>query len=606
MKLPFSPKKKVFRIVLQEIWLHRRGIGGVILIMLASISFQALTPWPFKFLLDNVLGGEAPEKGSVAALLTGLFGSKATLGVFAVSLFFFSNILASLMDYWQSIATAKLVKKAVWRFSQTAFENLASFDIGHFVKKEIGDYIYRLSYDVSALGSLLETGILPLMTASLYFVLIAVILVSINPLLAVLSLSIMPFFGLNLLAINRRLTKAGQRAERRYSSLFSFVQQSLSQLKVIQAYRREKSQLGRYREKIAESLESDYQVSRFNFLLSLAVGISVGVSYSLIVGVGVRQVLAGQVTPGLLVVYILYLDHLTGPVLNIIDALASIRQDIIRLDRLGELFDERTKIRDTGRLTKFKDYGIRLVGVSLKGAQGKEILKDVSCEMQAGKLTAILGMSGAGKSTLTALVTRLIAEPAGGKILIGGREAREYRLTALREAMALVPQEVSLFNDSIREIISFGKEDCRFEEIKVAARMAAADDFIRRKPRGYDYRVGEGGVLLSGGQRQRLALARAYVRKAPILVLDEVFSSQDDATRHKMLTNLREFAKGRTVVLVTNTKEVLQNDDRVIYIVNGRVHFEGTYAEFKGREVKKNGNTSQESVQGFTRKEIAE
>ncbi|MBU1931669.1 ABC transporter ATP-binding protein/permease [Patescibacteria group bacterium] len=573
---------RIKQVIIQEVKPYFWRLVFVLSLMFLATASQAITPWPFKFLIDNVLGDELVDRYSFIGRIVSWFKNKQTLGFFVVFLFFASNIISSIVGYFQSIETAKVIRNIIYRFSEAAFENLQMFDIGFYRKQDVGDYIYRLSYDVSALGEMIESGILPIIASGLYFIGTTIILLLINVQLTLLSFGILPFFALSLYLINQRVVKASRKAEFRYSALFTFVQQALSQLKITQAYLQEKRQLRQYNKKMDSSLASDFKVVKLNLILSLIVGIIIGASYSFIIGLGINTVSTGQLSAGLLIVFIFYLDNLTAPVLDIIDGISLIKQNWVRINHMREFFNQKSHIKDAGVIDKMPDIDIRFDKVTLLGVHKKPILKNISCHVKPGKITAIIGTSGSGKSSFIALILRLINEPSRGRIYIGKHELKDYRLDCLRQHIAFVPQENILFNDSIKNIIAFGNPKASPAEIQTAAKLAVAHEFSINRPGGYDFKVGDQGNLLSGGQRQRLALARAYVRQAKILVLDEVFSAQDDMTKTKVLDNLRQYARGKTVVLVTNTLDVLKKSDNVILIDKGKVKYSGKFAGLKG------------------------
>jgi ABC-type bacteriocin/lantibiotic exporter with double-glycine peptidase domain len=257
------------------------------------------------------------------------------------------------------------------------------------------------------------------------------------------------------------------------------------------------------------------------------------------------------------------------------------KQSYIRLSRITSLFNPKLHTKDVGTVTKITDSNIRFSEVTLQGQHREKILQDVSCTFKANTINALIGVSGSGKSSLTALILRLIDHPDVGDIHIGEYPITAYKLESLRKSIAYVPQEAVLFNQSISDVISFGNPNIPQSEIRQAAKLADADTFIKHHPGGYNFKVGDQGNLLSGGQRQRLLLARAYVREAKIMILDEVFASQDPATRKHIMKNLRMYAEGRTVILITNILDVLDESDNIVLMDEGTVVKSGSYKELE-------------------------
>ncbi len=563
--------KVINRILIREIKPYTWQLIWVALLMLLSVGFEIITPWPFKFLIDNVLGNEIYDKQNLITIFLSRFNSREAIAGIIIFVFFLSSVMSSLVDYLRSLQMKQVMNKLIRGFSKTAFENLEAMAIGFYRKQEVGDYIYRLSYDVSAIGDFLEEGILPILTSALYLIATTVILFTINIKLTLLSLAALPFLTLGLSIINKKIVVVSKKSERWNSMVFSFVEQALSQLKIIQAFSQEKRELYQFDRKIDTSLEYEFKTFKLNFLLSLVVGLVIAISYSMIIAYGTRAVFNGEITVGLLIVFIFYLDNLTSPVLSIIYGMAVLKESHIKISRMNEFFNDTTHISDTGTLTEVTNYNIKFENVSLDSDEGYSILDHVNLTIPEGKITVIVGPSGSGKTSLISLIPRLINEPTSGCILIGERSIHEYTLNTLRKIVAYVPQETLLFNQSIREIIAFGKPDCSFEEIKEAARLAITDKFIESHKSKYNFRIGEEGNYLSGGQRQRLMLARAYVKNAPIMILDEVFASQDIHTRAKMLKNLLSFAKNKTLIITSNILEVINIADQVVVINDGKV-----------------------------------
>lgn len=576
---------RLHQVVQLQVKNHYKQLVLVMILMIIAGGFQAISPWPFKLLIDNVLGDELLDSTHLIGRVVTNIDSSQQLGLLVIVLYFLIAILSNAIEYVQSIYTNLVMRRIIEGFSLAVFQNLESFDIGYYRQQDVGDYTYRLSYDASTIGSLIEFGFIPIITSSIYLLITGTILWMMEPRLTIVTLAALPLLAWGLQFFNKRIARASQDSESRYSTLHSFIQQSLSQLKIVQAYRQETNMLNRYKQQVAGSLDADFQLNRLNLLMSLFVGILISLVYTAVIGMGIKSVFEGLLSPGLLIVYIFYLDNLTQPVINIANAVSSIKEDAARLERLEEFFDSQHQLLDTGSIDRVTDTSIRFMKVSVKGAHGEAILTDISCEFPAKSTTFIVGLSGSGKSSLTSLILRLMSQPEEGDICLGQYSVRDYQLETLRQTIALVPQETVLFNDTIRNVIAFGNPEATFEEVQTAARLAGADEFIERHPGRYAFKVGERGELLSGGQRQRLVLARAYLKRAPVLILDEVFAHQDPETRKRMLDNLRQFSVGRTVIGVTNNFEVVLPQDRVLVLHRGQIVYQGTYEQMKSAQV---------------------
>ncbi len=568
----------IYKILLGQLSPFKWKLLYVILLMFTVIILEILSPWPFKYLIDNVLS-DTPVSSNELFGLFSTFTTRQSLGIAVIFLFFLLNSLNSSFEYLRSIETKKVTKSLIYNFSKSSFENLERFAIGFYRNKQIGDYIYRINYDIASLSDLVENGYLSLLTSVIYLIATTIILFLINKDLTLLSITVVPVLTIGLYYINKRIKKASEESELRSSTLFSFIEQALSQLKIIQAYSQEKQELSDYSRKIKGSLKSDYKVEKLNFILSLVVGLIIAISYSLIIGYGMQAVFSGTITAGILIVYIFYLDNLTNPLLSIIYAISVIKESFVKVERMAEFFDASSQISDTGHVQKISDTAVRFEHVTLRGYDDKLILNDVSLKIPKEKITVLVGVSGSGKTSIISLIPRLINEPTSGNIFIGKHNIKDYSVKALRENIGYVPQEILLFNTTIKDVISFGKDHATMAEIEKAAQLSVADEFILRKKKKYDFNVGEEGNYLSGGQRQRLMLARAIIKNAKILILDEVFSSQDIKTRFEMVANLRKYAVGKTVIIVSNVLEIISEADFVIVVNNSKIIQAGSHQE---------------------------
>jgi len=565
--------KILYKEIIKQIW----KLLFILCLAFLAVGLEAVIPWSYKLLIDNVLGQEPVDAPGILARILKYFQTPQALGVFVVLLFFVSNLLIGVIDYIRHNLTKKVITRVIYDFSISAFRNLESYSIGFFKGKEIGDYIYRLNYDVSAIGSLLEHAILPVVTSSLYILIATVIMFVISPKLSLISFLTVPFLAAIVFIFNKKIGRVTKHSETLNSTVFSFVQQTLTQLKVIQAYSQEQHMAEKFDRTLDQSLQTELQLNKVIFLLDLLIGIVIAVIYTTIFGYGINAVFSGEITTGLLIVFIFYLDNLTNPIIAIADAVSDFKESYVQVNRMSEFFKETSHINDSGKLTQIQDASIRFENITVNGKEEYPILDNISCTIPQGGIMIIAGLSGSGKSSLISLIMRLIENPSKGTMYLGNQKITDYSLKTLRENIAYVPQESTLFNDTIRNIIAFGKPDASFEEIEKAAKLACADEFIRKHPKGYDFRVGEEGNYLSGGQRQRLMLARAFLKNSKILIFDEPFSSLDEVTKHKVWDNIQEGSKGKTTIIVSNVLDVITTADSLIILNKGKITYSGKF-----------------------------
>ena len=567
--------KQINKILYQETRPYFGYLVFILLLIFFGVALESVAPWSFKILIDNVLNNQPLDAEGWLARLLSFLTSREALGFFAIMLYFGSSIMSDMTEYFVGVSTKKLNRKIVASFSQKAFDNLEKLSAGFYKKQQIGDYIYRLSNDVSALGALLEEGILPIANNFLFLAITIAILFFINLHLAILALTILPLLALTLLVFNRTINKTSEASEQSNSTLFAFIEEVLSQLRIVQAFNKQNRESALFQHKEQSSLLQELNMHGFGFLMNLLIGMVIAVSYSIVLLYGMRLVFANQLSTGLLIAFILYLDNLSQPLLSFVSAITTAKENYIKISRMNDFFNARFKEEKTGQLKLKQAPKIIFSHVSVKAGKNN-IVDNLSFEIPAGKKTVVVGVNGSGKTTVTNLILKFL-HPTGGRILLDGHNLHDYDLTYLREDIAFVPQEIVLFDENIRNNIAFGKSLTNLKEIKRAAELAGAGDFISRLPKTYDFEVGEEGLNLSGGQRQRIMLARAFLKtSAKIIILDEPLSALDVKTRGYVMENLNRFAEGKTTIFVSNILEIVSQADHVIVLNQSKLLYSGT------------------------------
>ncbi len=543
----------------------------VFLLILIGVGFEALSPLPLKILIDNVLGKEPFDTNIFLGGLLTFFNSREAVGLFVVLIYCVSSIMTNVMDYSVSISIKRLGNDMMNGFGEKAFSNLEKLSLGYFQQQKIGDFIYRLGYDVDALGNLLQYGYVPFVTNILYVLSTIVIMFLINIPLALLALSMLPMMGLGLWIFNEKIGKATQKSENSNSALFSLIQQVLSQLKIVQAFNQEKNESDHFDEKQKTARWNEINMNGLGSMLDLVIGVLITIGYSVVMLAGIRAVNAGHLSTGLLVVFIFYLDNLAYPVIAVMNAFANMKEDHVKIARMEDFFNKKFQNHDRGTLKTFSDTSIVFDHVSVYGEENNPILENVSFTIPHNSKTVIVGVSGSGKTTLISLILRFL-DAGRGTIFLGGKDIRKYSLQSLREIIAYVPQEIVLFNESIMKNITFGNPAISFRDVEHASRLGVAEKFIKRLPSGYSFNVGPEGINLSGGQRQRIMIARALLhKKARITIFDEPISFLDIKTRAVITENLYNFSEGKTMIVVSNILDLLQHANNVIFINEGKI-----------------------------------
>src|SRR5258708_24668237 len=395
-----SARKVIYQESKPYVW----SLIWVLILRFSSIGLEAFSPWPFKLLIDNVLEGKALDPSSPIDQFLLTAGSRFQLGYIVVALFFISNVLLEIFEYFYSNSLQKLTRNIIFQFSRSAFTHIAHFDLSFFRHQEIGDYIYRLNYDVEAIGTFIEEVIIPLFSSSLYLMITTGIMAMIDFRLTLIALAVLPFLAGGLYIFNEKIVKVTKKSEELNSNVFSYIQEVLTHLKIVQAFSQEKHESTRFNEKLNHSLKTSYDLQKLNNALTLLIGIIITISYSLIIVIGFNDVLNGDLSTGLLVVFIFYLDNLTNPILQIVYALSQSKETAVKIERMEDFFGEKSKIHDTGTIEEMNEHDVSFENVTLLGNEDTVILDKICVDIPSKNVTVIVGISGSGKTSMISLI----------------------------------------------------------------------------------------------------------------------------------------------------------------------------------------------------------
>jgi len=479
------------------------------------------------------------------------------------------------------------------------FQRLQTLSLRFHHDSRVGDAIYRLYQDSAMVTDLIQTVVLAPLAQVLRFAASTALIALLDAQLALLLLLVWPASLLLAALLTPRLRRGFREARARNSALTSQIQETLEGIRVIKAFGAEAREQARFEERSREAFAAAFRArSSFAALGVLSFGL---VASAILVATGIaavrtqqgaalfaqRLLLAGGFSAWNLGLFS-FSKAAFGASTQAIERLLVLwarAQDIaVGLDRVFELLDVEPEVGDAPDAVPLapprRGIGFRAVGFAYQ--PGRPVLEDVSFEVPCGAVTALLGPTGAGKSTLLALLLRLF-DPDSGRIEIDGVDLRRLRLASLRANVAVVLQENLLFSATVRDNIRYAKPNASDAEVRAAARVACADGLISALPRGYDTLLGERGAKLSTGQRQRISIARAVLKDAPILVLDEPTASLDAATEIELLHNLVAWGRGRAILLVTHRLSTLRHADRIVCLIRGRVAESGSHAELMAR-----------------------
>lgn len=550
------------------------SIATTVLMVLASL----LEPWALKILVDNVLG-DAPLPDLLTTLLGAGGEDRFSLLLFAIFFGLGVRFLQNGMSMLSKYVDTKLEQNIVLDFRADLFEHAQRLSFSYHDRRRSGDLIFAINHQGAASSNILM-AIPPVVQSVLTLVGMFWITLQINFELALISLTVLPFLyyliGYYVTHIQNRLNQVRSLE----GNSLSLVHEAVNMLRVIVAFGREDHEYRRFRHlgEYARDRRIDLTVRQTVF--SLTVNMTIAIGTALVLGFGAYQSLQGHLTVGELLVVMSYIAGVYKPLEAISGTIGSLQIQFASLKVAFDLLDTKPEIQDAPNAVAVRDARghVSFENIHFSYTARQETLKAISFEARPGQLIGIVGPTGAGKSTLVSLIPRFY-EANQGRILLDGCDIRSISLRSLRQQISLVLQEPLLFSGTIAENILYGRMEASSDEVIAAAKAANAHDFIMRLPKEYESQVGERGVQLSGGERQRLCVARAFLRDAPVLILDEPTSAIDSKTEAVILDALERLMIGRTTFMIAHRLSTLQKADKILVIDNGRMVESGTHDE---------------------------
>jgi subfamily B ATP-binding cassette protein MsbA len=395
-----------------------------------------------------------------------------------------------------------------------------------------------------------------------------------------IALSIAPPLAAVVYSYTRRIKKASRAVRKKESELVSVVEEVLTSVRVVKAFAREDFEVSRFENESLQNVETALKARSIKAKLTPIVDVMVAIGTCLVLGYGARLALRGELSAGMLIVFLLYLGKMYKPIRDLSKSTDTVSKAMVGYERIQEVLEIESRVRDLPRAKqapRFKGK-IEFEHVNFAYDEKSPVLKDISFTVEAGQVAAIVGPSGTGKTTIISLLPRFY-DPESGTVKIDGVDIRGYNLKSMREQISFVLQETLLFHATIAENIAYGKPDASREEIIRAAKLANANEFIQKLPDGYDTLVGERGATLSGGQRQRIAIARAVIRDTPILILDEPTSGLDSASEQAVIEALDRLMKGKTSIVIAHHLNSIRHADIVFVVQDSELVESGTHDE---------------------------
>jgi ATP-binding cassette subfamily B protein len=542
----------------------------------ASTAVGLAAPWSLKILVDNALGDEPLP--AVLGVLGGL--SSAQLALVAAVLGLGLTLVNTLLGYLITYLVGATEVRIATDIRAVVFRRLQDVSLRFHDKNRSGDLISRLTTDVERVRSVMVAWFDTVLPQVVTLGGVLVIMVVIDPLLTVAALSVLPALLYYAAKKRPQIRAAHREARDRRGEMATQATEVIRNVRFVQAFSRQEAESRRFRGQLDRCAAADIDSLDVSAKYSPIAGVVLALGTAVVTYVGALRVIDGSLSLGTLLVFVAYLSSLYGPIRSISRLVSTFAKGAASRERLVELFADEHLVRDHPDAVPAprRTAPLALRGVSFGYEPGVPVLSEVSFEAGPEESICIVGASGVGKSTLLSLLLRLY-EPTAGSIALGGVDTRRLTLTSLRDCIALVPQDPWMIDGSIGENIGYGCSGLSGQAMLDAARLVLVSEFAEQFPTGYDTPVGESGVLLSGGQRRRIALARALVRQAPILLLDEPTSGLDAEAAATILTAIGVASQGRMTIAVSHDLALAAQMDRVIVLEGGRVVEQGSHAE---------------------------
>jgi ATP-binding cassette subfamily B protein len=492
--------------------------------------------------------------------------------------------------YVQNVRAATAGLDVIMGVRRELFHHLQTLSMSFHRRSQTGDLLMRLTGDIVMLREMLVAAMITLLTQGLVVLGILIIMATLNVTLTVVACLVVPILFLTLSIFRLRLVRAARQQRKREGRLASTVHEVLGGIQLVQAFTAEKYEDKRFKQMNTRSLRSGVRVTRLEAQLNRSVEISIALGICLILWLGGRDVLAGRLSPGELLVFLAYVRGLYRPLRQVSKLTQRLAKASACGDRVLEVLNRVPDIQDPPNPVTLRriEGRISFRNVTCEYRRGEPVLRNVNLEIRPGETVAIVGPSGEGKTTLLSLIPRFL-DPIEGEVLVDDVPVHTASLKSLRRQISLVPQDATVMGISIRENIAYGashRRDAMPDPAKIekAARRARAHEFIEELPDGYDTVIAERGSTLSAGQRQRIAIARALLKKSPILLMDEPMTGIDPVSVEQVLEAIDNVTRDRTTLVVAHHLTTVLRADRIVLLEGGRIVEEGTHESLIARQ----------------------
>ncbi len=569
----------MFRLIRHLLRPYRGKLLIVLAAMLVETAMSLASPWPLKIIIDNVVGSH-----KLPHLLDEIVrpmldkGNKLQVAGLAALAFVLIALFGALASYIDNYYTESVGQWVAHDLRMRTYQHLQRLSLGYYNTHQTGTLLSTITTDIQTIQGFASSSTLDILIDMLTIVSMLGLMFWLNWDFTLIALAVTPFLLFFITRFKKAVKKATHQVRKEQAEIVAVVQQGLESMQVIEAFGRQDMEQEALAEVSHATVSAALQARKVKSLLSPIVTIATAFITAIVLWRGAALILRDVMTIGALTVYLSYLSKFFKPVKDLATTTNAIAQAAVGVERVQAILETDTILpeRDDAFEPRFLKGDIAFDHVGFGYSADNPVLKDVSFKIDPGQMVGIVGPTGSGKSTVVSLIPRFY-DPQKGSVKIDGRDVRDYKVNPLREQIGYVLQDTVLFRGTILENIAFGRPKATREEIVDAARLANADEFIQRMPKGYDTMVGERGSTLSGGQRQRIGIARVMVRNSPILLLDEPTAALDSESEKLVIEALERLMKGRTVITIAHRLSTIRDADKIIVINGGVVAESGNH-----------------------------